>query len=174
MKLEYEYSFAEFLAISTCRNRKKGFYNLRELGYWALAAFNISFGMGMFYLLATRAGKFSTTAMLLIMLGVGMFLWRLVFAPFYQKWYYNQNMLKGKTGTVEALPSGLKLTTDDTITTQKWSAIIEANEEPNHFLLWLTKLQAYSIPKSAFTDETQIQNFRELIASNVAKQDLIK
>lgn len=174
MKLEYDFTFKEFQAISTCRNRKKGFYSLRELIYWTLAAFNISFGIAMFYFMLTDANRFSIASLTLIALGIGMFLWRFVFSHMYQYWHFKQQMLQGQKVNVETLPTAVKFSTDDTITTQKWGGIFEGNEMPNHFILWISKLQAFSIPKSCFSSEEQMQVFRELVAANVTNQDIIK
>lgn len=174
MKLEYEFTFKEYDAINACRMAKKSFSNLREILYWALAAFCISFGMSSMNFIFRKFGEVSLASVILIMLGIGMFLWRFVIYPMHRRWHFNQQILNGKMIRIEALPKSITFSTDDVITTQKWSGVFQANEMPDHFILWVNKLQAHSIPKSSFSDEKQIQTFRELVANNVTNQDIVK
>jgi|SRR5215475_646824 len=51
--------------------------------------------------------------------------------------------------------------------TMKWGAIIRFKETRNLFLLFPSKQMAYLIPKRAFTDESQVSEFRELLGRKI-------
>jgi len=51
--------------------------------------------------------------------------------------------------------------------THSWPAIIRADEEPEHFLLWINKVQAYCVPKRGFANASDIIAFKSLVSQNV-------
>jgi hypothetical protein len=58
---------------------------------------------------------------------------------------------------------GFGMQTTNSDTTIKWPALIKFRETRNLFLVYPSKRMFYLIPKRAFTDESQVKEFRELL-----------
>jgi len=62
---------------------------------------------------------------------------------------------------------GFSQQTTNTDLTVKWPALIKFRETRNLFLIYPSKQMCYLIPKRAFTDESQVKEFRELLRRKI-------
>ncbi len=93
------------------------------------------------------------------------------FYPKYARWYTRRASMAYQT-----LPLPMKLVIDDqNIQAQldgqsghtDWKLIERAVETDTHIFLYLNRLRGYIIPKSAFSDHTELLRLRQLIATHV-------
>lgn len=170
MKLEYRYSFAEFMAIIEGRNRQKLFPAIRDIIYWAMAAFCVSFGLSM-YLNFSALNFKASSAVPLIGFGLFMIAWRLFLLPSIYRSNYKQYELDDVEIKLLLNNAGVELNSKKTEIKHGWSDIVKASEEPNHFLLWINKLQAYSIPKSCIGNDAKIKEFKAMVGEKITDRD---
>lgn len=52
----------------------------------------------------------------------------------------------------------------------KWPALVKSKETRNLFLIYPSKRMCYLIPKRAFSDESQVKEFRELLDRKINQQ----
>lgn len=97
-----------------------------------------------------------------------------VLKPLYLKHYYKKQMIDGKQINLAFSDQGLAVDMPSFNGTHDWPAIIRADEEPEHFLLWINKVQAYCVPKRGFSSTDDIKNFKTLVAEKVPNQEFIK
>jgi hypothetical protein len=97
-----------------------------------------------------------------------------VLKPLYLKHYYKKQMIDGKLINLAFSNQGLAVDMPSFNGTHDWQAIIRADEEPEHFLLWINKVQAYCVPKRGFSSTDDIENFKTLVAEKVPNQEVIK
>jgi len=87
--------------------------------------------------------------------------------PLYLKHHYKKQMIDGKEVKLGFSDNGLKVEMPSFNGTHSWPAIIRADEEPEHFLLWINKVQAYCVPKRGFANASDIIAFKSLVSQNV-------
>lgn len=107
-------------------------------------------------------------------IGVLLLLVLYVLKPLYLKHYYKKQMIDGKEVKLGFSDDGLKVEMPSFNANHAWPAIIRADEEPEHFLLWINKVQAYCVPKRGFVSAADIEEFKKLVANKVENQELIK
>ncbi|VAW23042.1 hypothetical protein MNBD_ALPHA11-1736 [hydrothermal vent metagenome] len=172
MKLEYIYSFAEYKAINLARQHRAKFTQVRNWLYWGLVIANIAVSLRYIYIF--YQGQVSFSWLMLANLGVAIAIvaYRYIFLPFLVRRYFSQQMLKGKTIKVHVTEQGIETVTDNISGQYGWKIFIGANEEPDHFVIWVNKLQAISIPKYAFKSDELVDEFRKAIVKNVENHQL--
>lgn len=97
-----------------------------------------------------------------------------ILKPIYLKNYYKKQMLDGKLVHMSFNDKGLNINMPSFTGTHEWDAIILADQQPEHFFLWINKIQAYVVPKRSFASTADIENFKHLVAEKVTNQELIK
>jgi hypothetical protein len=104
------------------------------------------------------------------LLGAGAFL--VVLYPAYAKWYTRR-----ASAAYQTLPLPISLVIDDAgihalldgqSGSTAWKLIERPVETDTHVFLYLNRLRGFTIPKSAFSDETSLERLRQLIAAHVA------
>lgn len=172
MKISFTYSFADYEAINRSKRRARRFGRLRDAALFLLVAFNICIG---FWFLGLQLGSGRPLGFLSfanIAIGVLIVLSIYVLGPMYRKWYLRQQLMEDAQVELEFDEQGLTADLLANSTRTKWPGIMRADEDETHYLLWINKLQAYSIPKRAFADGEEAK-FRELVASNVKDRTLM-
>jgi hypothetical protein len=174
MKLAYTYSLAEYEAINSARRRHRRFARLHEWAFWLLTVANLIIGVAGLMAIARFDRPVQWSQYFSLAIAVLLLLGRFVIAPRWRRWYLRQQMIENRLVSVEINERGVETTVDANQTITGWSAIIRADEEPKHFLLWINKVQAYSIPKAAFTNAADMDQFRQLVGSKVKEQELVR
>lgn len=174
MKISFEYSYAEYHQINENRYRLTKFPRIARWCFLAVVIFNFFFGAIVLYLAFDSGKQLEIIHFLNIGLGILLLILRYLISPLMLRNYYKQQMVDGKIFNFDFKEDGFSVKGENIDVQQKWPAIILAHETKEHLLLWISKIQAYSIPKTAFVDSQEIQTFRKLIADNVENQELIK
>ncbi|MDJ0612106.1 MAG: YcxB family protein [Rhizobiaceae bacterium] len=169
MKISFVYSYDEYEAINRSRRRLRRFAKLRNFVIALIVGSNFLVGFYLLWSRLTDGEALSWTDF--INVGIGMLLLFMIFVlgPLQRRWYLRQQMVEGEVCDVEFDEIGLTTQLRENTVRTRWSGILHADEDKTHFLLWINKLQAYALPKSAFSKD-QETGFRELLANNVQKR----
>jgi len=100
--------------------------------------------------------------------------YRYILLPYWLHWYYKQQMMDGKNIQLIVAEQGIDTATDSITGQYAWPGFIGTSEEPQHFVIWVNKVQAVCIPKRAFRDKQQIDEFQEIITRNIENQEMKK
>ncbi len=174
MLFAYEYTFAEFEAINRARARRARFRLVHEGSFWLLVAFNVASGLWLASRTWDGLRDFDWLSFANLAIAVLLLAGRYVGGPWYRRWVLRQQQMEGRRVTIEIGDEGVKGTVGAIHTTVGWPDIRRADDEPRHFVLWINKMQAFSIPKAAFGDESEMDRFRHLVAVRVKDQDVLK
>jgi len=168
MNLKYTYEFEDYLAIHKARIGNRRYARARMIALIILVFIN--FALTLFWMYQVRVLNAQIELWMLVNLAVVVFvaLYVLVFKSLSVRWYFRQHMVENKEINVEINDEGIVFDTGRHRGESDWSGIIKANEKANHFILWVNQVQAYSIPKRAFSDDIQIQAFRDIIRASVS------
>ena len=169
MEIEYIYSDEDYETVCQARARHSRFYWLHEGFFWLLLVANLALGSWSLWL--NYAGylvqdhfltflNFGVAAVLLLV--------RYVTAPMYRRWYLNQQMMGDRNVRLAVDDQGVRGAVGGTRTEVDWNAVIRTEETPGHFLIWINKLQAFSIPKTALPVPDGVERLRAIIAANAA------
>ena len=166
LKLSYIYSFRDYLAINRAKskNRKSTrFYraaivlvillNLLATCYFLYQVFGLGFHWESWMVISPAAAALLTLKIL-------------VAEPLMLRRYYRQQLLDGKSIDLEVNDQGIVYASDGVRGETDWPRIIRTDEEPDHFLIWVTHTNAFSVPKRAFSNPEEMQDFRNLIRKN--------
>jgi hypothetical protein len=88
--------------------------------------------------------------------------------PLWQAWlvWRSNKSVRGAI-TCWADENGFSQQTMNSDLTVKWPALIKFKETRNLFLVYPSKQMCYLIPKRAFTDESEVKEFRELLGRKI-------
>jgi hypothetical protein len=173
MKISFNYSYADFCAIADnlYKVSKSALWSNRA--FWGIIALNVVIGLAILAWVVISGVPLKTLYFANIILAGVIIALRYVLGHFNRKYYYKQQMVEGKNFAFEFSHAGFSVVSEFENAEVKWPSIILAHETQSHFLLWINKIQAYSLPKHAFEDKQQCQQFREIIADSVEHQELL-
>ncbi|MEZ5799753.1 MAG: YcxB family protein [Nitratireductor sp.] len=174
MKINYTYSLAEYEAINKARQRRARFAIWGQILFWLLVVLNL--GAGLWCITAAWPLNLTEDWIYLGNLAIAILLLagRYIGGPWYRKWYLRQQDIEGRLVEVEIDEAGIRTNVGSLVSQAAWSDIRSADEEPRHFVIWINRLQAFSIPKTAFPGESDERAFRLLVKDKVRDQDLVK
>ncbi len=170
MKLEYIYSFDEYSAINRARRHQGRFAILRNWLFWGLVLANVAVSLGYIHAFIQGRASFSWLMFANLSIAMAIVAYRHVLQPLLLRRYYSQQMLDGKDIQLRVSENGIETITDNVAGQYGWRGFIGANEEAGHFIIWVNRMQAICIPKRAFSDLQQMDDFREIIIRNVDNQ----
>jgi len=170
MKIQYAYSFDDYEAINTARRQHRRFAKLRDIALWLLILFNLVIGMVFVWWMVF--GTMAFRWLNLANLGIGLLLLIGIYVggPLYRRWYLRQQMVEGKIVNLEFDEAGISSDLENNSTTTAWAGIHQADELRTHFVVWINKLQAYSIPKNAFQTQEDLEQFKALLGAKVGNR----
>ncbi len=166
MKIEWTYTFADYEAIHRSMRRGRRFGRIRDFFILLLIAVNFGLGFWFLGLQLQRGGELGWLHFANIGIGLALIFGIFVLGPLYRKWYLRQQMMEDKTVTIEFDNEGLVAQLGENTTRTLWPGIVRVDGDKTHHLLWINKMQAYSIPKRAF-GEGQEEEFLNLLSENV-------
>lgn len=166
MKIEWTYSFADYEAIHRSMRKGRKFGRLRDLFIVSLVAVN--FGLGFWFIaMQLQSGReLNWFHFANIGIGAALILGIFVLGPLYRKWYLKQQMMEDMSVKFEFDDQGLTAQLGENTTRTLWPGIIRADADKTHYVLWINKLQAYSIPKRAFVEGEEAE-FANLLSGKV-------
>jgi len=167
MKLEYIYSFSEYKALERARQLRKKFQTLRNYLFWGLVSANVLIFLWFVYLSYQFQVSFGWLMFVNLAIAIAALAWRYIFLPYFLQRYYSMQMLEGKKIQVNIDDSGIDTVTDNATGHYNWSGFIGADEEPEHFVIWVNNVQAISIPKRA------LDEFKKIVAKNIENHELL-
>ncbi|MCF6325924.1 MAG: YcxB family protein [Devosiaceae bacterium] len=173
MKLEYMYSFSEYKAINNALQLRKKFQTLRKFLFWGLVIANVSLSLWVMYISLRFQVFLGWLTFANLAIAIAALAWRYVLLPYWVRRYYNMQMLDGKKTQVNIVDEGIETVTDNVRGHYNWQAFIGANEEMEHFVIWVNNAQAICIPKRAFKHKEQQDDFKKIIAENIENHELL-
>ncbi len=172
MKLEYIYGFSEYNAINSARQRHRKSVRLRNWLFWALVLANGAVSLKYIYSYYQGQVSFSWLMFANLTVAIAIIAYRYIFVPYRNRQYYRQQMLSGKQIRLQVSEQGIETQTDNVTAQYGWKGFVGADEEAAHFVIWVNNILALSIPKRAFKDNGQMEEFRKKIVKNVDNQRL--
>ena len=174
MNVSFTYTYSDYAALTKAMEKHGRFAKYSWiLLYLAIFA---NFAASAFFIYETISNNrpleliyFANAALALLLIVVFY-----VLKPLYLKHYYKKQMIDGKLINLAFSDQGLEVDMPSFNGTHDWPAIIRADEEPEHFLLWINKVQAYCVPKRGFSNTSDMENFKSLVAEKVPNQEQIK
>lgn len=167
MEIEYVYSDNDYDVLCRARARNSRFYWLQEGLFWLLVAANLVLGLWALWL---NFAEYLEEDYFLVFLNLGiavvLLLGRYVAGPIHRRWYLNQQMAGDRKVRLVINDRGVHGALGSTRTEVDWEAVIRTEETPGHFLIWINKLQAFSIPKTALPSPDGVETLRSIIAAN--------
>ena|SRR5215510_2634690 len=156
-RLEFRYTYKEFFegSISAIRS------------LWVLPVLGLLYYALLFFLYFTRHFPDAQEGgPIRVALNLGLWLIGVVWLsfPLLQTWrVWRGNPLVRGVFSCWADEEGFRTQTSNSDTTIKWPAFIKFGETRKFFLIYMSKNTCCLIPKRAFTDESQVKEFRELL-----------
>jgi len=174
MKISFEYSYFDYAALVRAQKKQSRFSAFDKPVFWGIVLLNFIFsaifvGQALFQGEEVKLIYFFKAVLAALILLVAYLVY-----PYYLRQYYKKQMIDGKEVKLAFDETGMSVEMPEYNGTHKWKAIIGADEEPEHFLLWINKVQGYCIPKRAFETEGDAEAFKVLVASRVERQALVK
>jgi len=152
-RLEFRYTFKEFFEGS--RNAARSFWKLSLMGGVLL----IMVTLYLYFKLAEGETNSLISYLTPMLMGV-----LFISLPLLQAWLaWRSNPSLKDAISCWADEEGFRLQMTNSDTTIKWPALIKFRETRNLFLVCPSKQICCLIPKRAFTDESQVKEFRELL-----------
>lgn len=174
MNVNFKYTYADYQALTRALEKHGKFAKHSRLLMNLVILVNLGISVIFITLSLLDGNALKPLYFVNAGLGFGLFLLFYVLRPFYLRRYYNKQMLDGKEVNLDFSDKGLSVEMPNLTATHAWEAIIRMDEEPEHFLLWINKIQAYSVPKRGFSDESKMEEFRALTAEKVNSEDFTK
>ena len=167
MKLQYTYSFAEYQAINRARRHNVRFFRLRILLFWGLVISN--FAVSAWYIYRHMQGLTGFNWWMFANLAVGLLIlaYRFIISPWRGRRYFAQQMLDQREISLEVNENGIETFSANISGQYSWPGIVGAHEEPEHFIIWVNMVLGLSVPKRAFADQAQMDEFRNILAKNI-------
>ena len=174
MEVNFTYTYADYAALIKAMDSRGRFARLSWMFLLFIIAVNIA--ITLFFVIWTTSNGLDLKLIHFANAGIGLLL-ALVFyvlKPLYLRHYYKKQMLDGKVVGMKFEDFGLKIHMPSFEGTHEWEAIILADEQPEHFQLWINKIQAYVVPKRGFANAQEIETFKQLVSSKVKNQELLQ
>ena len=170
MEIEYTYRFEDYYEISKARRASRRFAPLRNTFIFALIVVNLGLGLFMIYTTLSNDAPMGVLTFLNLGIGLVLALYFILGDRLIHKWYLRQHNIVGKQVRINLHPEKIKVTAGANQTETKLSGLLQLQETDTHFLLWLNKVQAYSIPKNALNGQADLSAFREPIEQACGQQ----
>jgi len=174
MKAVFTYIYDDYAALNRAIERHGKWAKYSKFILILIVLVNLA--ISVFFIADALLNGFSLKLIYFANAGLALLLVLLVYVvrPLYLRSYYKKQMLEGKVVNLEFAEDGIEINMPDFKGKHNWSSIIRADEEPEHYLLWINKVQAYCVPKRAFENENDSEGFKLLVASKVEEQELVK
>ena len=174
MNVTFTYTYLDYLALTKAMEKHGRFAKYSRIIYLLIIVSNLA--AGAFFIFETLSNGGTLKLFHFVNIGLALLIIILinVLKPIYLKRHYKKQMIDGKEIKIDFSDQGLAVDMPSFNGTHDWPAIIRADEEPGHFLLWINKVQAYCVPKRGFVNATDINNFKLLLSEKVEDQDFIK
>lgn len=174
MNVSFTYTYSDYAALTKAMEKHGRFAKYSWIALYVIIFANLA--ASAFFIYATLSDNrtlelihFANAALAVLLILVFY-----VFKPLYLKRYYKKQMIDGKEIQLGFSEAGMSVDMPAFTGNHQWEAIIRADEEPEHFLLWINKVQAYCVPKRGFSSSAEIDDFKTLVISKVEDQGLNK
>ena len=174
MNVTFTYTYSDYLALIKAMEKHGRFSRYSWIALYLVIFVNFAASAVFIYLALTNNRVLELAHFVNAGLAILLILIFYVFKPLYLRRYYKKQMIDGKQISLDFSDRGLEVAMPSFNGTHEWPAIIRADEGPEHFLLWINKVQAYCIPKRGFAKTQDIEDFKSLVAEKVPNQEFIK
>ncbi len=174
MNVSFSYKYSDYAALTKAMEKHEKFAKYSWIALYLVIFANFAASAVFIYITLSNYRMLELIHFANAALGVFLILVFYVLKPLYLRRYYKKQMIDGKEIRLNFSEKDMKVDMPAFTGIHNWEAIIRADEEPEHFLLWINKVQAYCVPKRGFASALDIEEFKTLVVSKVENQELIK
>ncbi|MGB7286584.1 MAG: YcxB family protein [Salaquimonas sp.] len=174
MKVQYTYTFEDYEAIDTARKQNRHFAKIRDLVIWLLIGLNFAIGLVFLWWMVTGHLGFNWWNFGNLLIGILILVAIYVVGPWYRHWYLRQQMIEGKTVQLDFDDDGIFADLENNTVKTQWAGVYRADELATHFVIWINKLQAYSVPKRAIGSDENYNKLKALLTAKVENRTFDK